>query len=649
MRQRTLLQTDRQVIDLCNSLANYPRLGLDTESSGPLLVGLTGKRSMVNMQRATLTGLSIGFDDLTSFYAPIGHRKHNISVAAAAKLGQALGEYRGLCLIHNLKHELLATTQGPCPMPLPKRLACTQVASWLADIYAPVRNNQEWSKSYSIKELAPVHCGVKMKTFDETTSGLDFSQLDPKDGLDYACEDAELPLPLWDLCEPRLNEWGLTDLFWSLEMPFVHVLRHMEDSGMGIDDDRVHQTMLQFKEEQAELRETWDWMFPGVGINSSEKLQWFFQNGLWPTKGLPKGKKGNYSTQAEYIKRILSELPEDSQGWVAGNLLLKWKGYTKLINQWGDKLISQAHQFPDLRLHPGALQTGTATGRLAVMDPPLQQIPKRTPEGKRIREAFVAAPGRKLVSADYSQVELRVMAHIIGHGNLFDGFSQDLDLHQLLADDLTKLRGSPIARAAAKNINFQIINGGGGKKLARMAELPESEGQTFMAQFQEARPETFAALRQLHDDCAEAGYARTILKRRRTFLGPTGAPITLQEARDQYNDLRASGHTWKGSESLREAWMLVGSLERQAQNTPMQGSAADMMKMAMVDFFQKMDKKRCRIVMQIHDDLLTEQDDDYAEEGAKLLQECMESVRGRVGLRVPLVAVPTTGQRMSEL
>ena len=640
---RKLLQTDREVLDLANRLDNYPRMGLDTEFSGPLLVGLKGDKSMVNPFRASLTGISLGFDDATSYYAPIGHRKHNISLFALSKLGEAITQFKGLCLIHNAKAEMKSITQGPIPLALPHKIACTQVACWLADYWAPLKKGKELKKSYALKELTPHKFGVEMPTFDETTGGLDFSQLDPKSqqALDYACFDAEVPLVLWDQVWPTIQAWDLQEVFWGLEMPFVGVLRHMEDSGMDLDAERLTEVMEGFNQAQMAVQIKWDSEFSDVGMNSSKQLQWFFQNGHWPVKGIPKGKSGDYTTEAEYMERILEACEPGSVGHRAATMLAEWKGYATLKSKYGHTMLAQAHQHPDLRLHAGMLHTGTETGRLAVSNPPLQQIPKRSLSGKRIREAFVCPKGWKLVSADYSQVELRILAHIIGHGSLMDGFNQDRDLHQELADDFSRLRGTPFPRNAAKNVQYQIANGGGPAKLARMAGLPESEGKTFLAQFQAARPEIFSALESLHEDCAIHGYARSILKRRRY--------LPLTEARAYADDLRAQGHTWQSSPEFRKAWMDVGGLERKAQNTPMQASGADLMKLAMVDFHREMDQSRCHMLLQIHDDLVTRMREDYVEEGSALLRDCMERQRARVGLRVPLVAIPSSGDRLSDL
>lgn len=645
---RTTLNDRRAVIDLANRLHNYPKIGLDTESSGPDLIHKKGKNTSLNLYRSSLTGLSLALpgDWPESFYVPIGHKKHdsNVPLPALHALFESLSDYKGVIAAHNSKHELYSMKTGPIPFRgFAKPPHCTQVLAWLLQMGWI---DKEGKMRYGLKGLAPHHFGVQMRTFQEVTGGLSFDQLDPSLPLarNYACEDAELALMLHDKLYPRLADYGLEEEYLDVELPFVEVLRHMEDSGMGLDTDELERVVDDLSARRDEWESRWNAILPGVAIRSSQQLQVLFQDGHWPKKGIPRGKSGDFSTEAEYVERILAALSDkpDSLGYKAAEIKLSYSKLNTLVTTFGMAMAEKSWQYPDLRLHCDYMHTGTATGRLAASYPNLMNIPTRTADGRRIRDAFVPAPGWKLVSADYSQIELRILAHYNGSGILYDGYRAGQDVHRATAAGLYNIPLDLVTdeqRSNGKTTNFLIIYGGGPDKLARKVGLrTKEEGKAFLQRFKEVNPESIKTLERAAKAAERKGYVRTLLGRFRR--------VDVAGARARYEELKALGHRWETSKEFREAWLEMGERERQAGNAPIQGGARDVITLAMIDFYRKMDRSRCKIVGQVHDDLLTEMREDYVEEGMALKRQCMENA---YKLRVPLVAEPKAADRWSGL
>lgn len=646
---RSTLTDRKAIIDLANRLSNHPKIGLDTEFSGPDLIHKKKGSDFVNFYRATLTGISIalGGEWPESYYIPISHKKgdSNAPLPAVATLFRALAEYQGIVAIHNAKAELRAMRLGPVPFAgFAQTPHCTQVLCWLLQDGVLDR---EGHMRYGLKVLAPHHFGIKMREFSEVTGGLSFDQLDPSkpETRDYACEDAEVALLLHDLEYPKLAQFpGLEDTYLNVELPFIHVLRHMEDSGMPLDTDVLEEVVADFEAQAAALKSQWDSEWPEISITSSKQLQWFYENGHWSKLGVPKKAHG-FSTEADWIKAQLERLrnKQGSVGYRAAALKAEFSKLNTLVTTFGMSMAEKAWQYPDLRLHGEYVHTGTATGRLSSNYPNLQNIPTRTKDGKRIRDAFIAPDGRLLVSADYSQIELRVLAHFNGAGILYDGYRAGTDVHRQTA---AMLFGIPLdqvtdeQRSIGKTGNFSSVYGAGPEKFARKAGLKggKAEGKEVLERLKAANPESYATLKRAAQAAERRGYVRTLLNRIRR--------IDIPSHRRRYEELRAAGHTWQNSEEYRQAWLDLGGEERKAGNTPIQGGARDIMTLGMIKFYQQMDKSKCRIVGQIHDDLMSEMDEDYVEEGMALKQECLEKA---YQLRVPLIAEPKAAKAWSGL
>lgn len=629
-----LCRAHRDVVDLANSLEKFPVIGYDTESSGPILPARRKSDEFINVYRSSLTGISISTPE-HDYYVPVGHRKGNADLASLDKLETALTRYRGTLAAHSLKHEIKTGAHSnplDATFLLPQRSACTQVLCWLTQ-----RPSSTEKRPYSLKHLSKTYLGIEQATFDETTNGLDFSQLDPVSPrvLKYACDDALAARLLWEKFSPELKEHKsilgtLEDWFRQVEMPFLGVLADMEDAGVGLDPERLLEAIRAFEAEISDLEDEWAWLVPkSVKLTSSKALQWFYSEGHWNADGLPRGKSGATSTKKEHVKSQLALCPTGSIGYEAARIKLRHSGLTKLISTYGQALLDRAWSYPDLRLHGAFNPTGTATGRLSSNDPNMQNLPARSKEGKLIREAIIAAPGKTLLSADYSQIELRVLAHLLGSGPLWEGYRRGDNVHQNTADSVG------VTYDIGKVLNFLVVYGGGARKLAEAGGgLTLDDAKAALERFKGEYPDIFELKDRMIAAAEKRGFIRTLSGRfRRLEIGKYRSALSKVD------------HLGYKNETRRAAWARLGQEERKAPNTSVQGTAGDIMKLGMLAFHKNVDLSRCKPIIQVHDDLVTECDKNYLDEATEILKNSMENAWK---LSVPLVVAPAHGDRWSE-
>lgn len=600
----------------------------DTESSGPSLVGLTGKKSRLNIYRSTMTGFSLAFMDGSSYYVPVRHCvDKNVPMATALGLLRLLLQRHGDIFIANLKHELkVLGLEGFTHKELfDAPFRCTQVLMWFLQKPAlgpqPKDPKKQRKISFGLKQLVKYHFDHDMTPFEELVKGRTIDQLDPEDvaTLTYTCEDAIYALKLGVTFEPELDIQQ-RETYVDVEMVLVHVLRYLEDCGFAIDADNLTKLRDELAEHVKRIDDELDFIMPGVNINSDAQLRkWGFDSGRWPTKdadGLPlpferTEKTKEVSLKAETFELLQGIVDPKSEGGIAISLLLERGELGKMLSTYTDSLIDKAAQYPDRRLHSDYLHTGTRTGRLSSTYPNLQNIPVRTKLGMRIREAFVAAQGNTLFSADYSQIELRVLAHLCGgKGLIADAYIEKRDLHQQTANLVGCSRGQ------GKTVNFAIIYGAQGPKLAKTISCTLDEAEKFMAGHQKAYPEPYALKEQLVEVVTRRGYVKSLLGGRRY----------IPELRSQSRGMR-----WYGG--------------RIAFNFPVQRGARDIMTLGMNAFYKRILDAgmigTVKLTAQVHDDMICEAPLDIAPEWAKILQECLENAYP--ALRVPLVAEPVIG------
>ena len=402
-------------------------------------------------------------------------------------------------------------------------------------------------------------------------SAITFDRVPIDEAVKYAAEDADITLRLWLTFKPQLHRAQVTTVYETLERPLVPVLARMEMEGVKVDRDTLYAMSNAFARKMAGL-EAEIHQLAGRDFNVGSPKQLgeilFDEMGI---EGGKKGKTGAYATGADVLEDLATEHDLPAR-------VLDWRQLSKLKSTYTDAL--QDHIDPDTgRVHTSYVQSGASTGRLASTDPNLQNIPVRTEEGRRIREAFVAEPGNTLVSLDYSQIELRILAHVADIEALKQAFRDGQDIHAMTASEMFDVpldKMTPEIRRQAKAINFGVIYGISGFGLARNLRIPRAEAQGFIDRYFER----FPGIRKYMDDTVnfakEHGYVRTLFGRR----------------------IHTPEITAKGPRA--------GFARRAAINAPIQGTAADIIRRAMIRMPTAIDGLPGRMLLQVHDELIFE-------------------------------------------
>ena len=435
-------------------------------------------------------------------------------------------------------------------------------------------------------------------------AAITFDRVPIADAAPYAAEDADITLRLWQAFAPRLHRAQVTTVYQTLERPLVPVLAEMEMAGVLVDRAALSRMSGVFAQRMAALEDEIQTL-AGERFNVASPKQ--LGEILFDRMGLPggeKGKTGAYATGADILEDLAAE------GHELPARVLDWRQLAKLKSTYTDAL--QAHINPETgRVHTSYVIAGANTGRLASTDPNLQNIPVRTDEGRRIREAFVAPPGRVLVSLDYSQIELRILAHVADIPALREAFREGKDIHAMTASEMfgVPIEGmDPMVRRQAKAINFGVIYGISGFGLARNLRIPRDQAQRFIDTYFER----FPGIRRYMDDTVATARAH-------------GYVTTLFGRRIHTPEINAKGPT-------------AGFARRAAINAPIQGAAADIIRRAMIRVPAAISDLPARMLLQVHDELLFEVDEGAADTLIARVREVMEGAADPVvRLDVPLV------------
>jgi DNA polymerase-1 len=441
-----------------------------------------------------------------------------------------------------------------------------------------------------------------------------FNQVKVEDAGRYAAEDADITLRLHRALWPQLEACApLRRVFEQIEMPLVPVLSRLERTGALVDATLLH---VQSRELGEKLREiearAHDLAGQPFNLGSPKQLQEI----LFDKLGLPKVGK-TPTGQASTAEPVLQELAENYE---LPRVILEYRGLSKLKSTYTDRLPEQVNPVTG-RVHTSYQQAVTATGRLSSTDPNLQNIPVRTAEGRRIRQAFIAPPGQRVLAADYSQIELRIMAHLSGDRGLIDAFANGLDVHRATAAEVFGVDFAAVSdnqRRSAKAINFGLIYGMSAFGLAKQLGVGRAEAQAYIDRYFARYPGVQGYMDRIRRTAAEDGFVETLFGRR-LYLP----------------DIRAR------NPASRQA------AERTAINAPMQGSAADIIKRAMitVDEWLRASTFPARMVMQVHDELVFE----VAQEAAGELEaQVKKLMSGAAALDVELVVDVGTGLNWDE-
>ena len=460
------------------------------------------------------------------------------------------------------------------------------------------------------------HSPISIKSILGTgKAAITFDQVPISEAVNYAAEDADITLRLWKLFKPQLHKNKVTKVYETLERPLVPVLADMERHGIKVDRDTLSRMSNSFAQKMAGLEfEIFELAGRNFNVGSPKQLgEILFDELEFP--GGKRGKTGAYATGAEVLEDLTVE------GYDLPSKVLDWRQLSKLKSTYTDALQDHINKETG-RVHTSYSMAGTSTGRLSSTDPNLQNIPIRSEDGRKIREAFVCEEGSVLLSLDYSQIELRILAQIADLETLKDAFFQGQDIHALTASQMfdVPLEGmDPMIRRQAKAINFGIIYGISGYGLARNLRIPRKEAQAFIDKYFERFPGIKGYMESTVNFAKENGYVETLFGRR----------IHTPEINN------------RGPQA--------GFSKRAAINAPIQGTAADVIRRAMIRMPKAIANLPAKMLLQVHDELLFEVHKEAVEETIASVKEVMENASMPIiDMDVPLIVDAGQGKNWAE-
>ncbi len=564
------------------------------------LVAFDTETTSLNYMEARLVGVSLAVDPFEAAYIPVGHdylgapKQLDIDYVLNA-LKPFLENPEKRKVGQNLKYDMnVLANHG---VVLAGIAQDTMLQSYVLDS----------TQRHDMDNMALRVLNQKTIHFEEVAGKgakqLTFNQVDLQQAGEYAAEDADITLRLYRAMQPELADSpALERVYSEIEVPLVPVLSRIECNGALVDAQRlaVQSQELEVRLNEIE-RQAFDMAGEEFNLGSPKQLQAIFYEKL-ELPILKKTPKGQPSTAEPVLQELALDYP-------LPKVILEYRSLSKLKSTYTDKLPQQICAKTG-RIHTSYHQAVTATGRLSSSDPNLQNIPIRTEEGRKIRKAFVAPEGYQIVAADYSQIELRIMAHLSQDLGLLDAFAQGMDVHRATAAEVFNADFESVTgeqRRSAKAINFGLIYGMSAFGLARQLGIARKEAQEYINRYFERYPGVLEYMDNIRSQAAEKGYVETLFGRR----------LYLPEINSR-NGMR------------RQA------AERTAINAPMQGTAADIIKKAMIQVDQWLEKERpdAQVIMQVHDELVLEVAEDQRDAVAEKLRDFMCST---VELDVPLV------------
>lgn len=604
-----IIQDEAALDALIGVLAAAPAIAFDTETTS------TGQ------MQADLVGISLAVRPGEGYYIPVGH---TLPGSRQLPLEQVIERLRPVMtdpsipkIAHNIKYDAIVLSRhglDVAPLSLD-----TMIGEYL------VRPDVARGK-LGLKSQAFIRLGIRMTEINELIgkgkSQITMDQVSIERAAPYAAADADVTLRLAEPIRAEIAEQSLEKLFYDVEMPLVAVLIDMERAGVLVDADLLRHMSVEVGETLADLK-TRIVQIAGYefNLNSTQQLsKVLFEDLRLPTQGMRKTASGFYSTAADVLEALKGQ---DTTGVIEA--LLRYRELEKLRSTYLDALPVLVNPLTG-RIHTSYSQTGAVTGRLSSTDPNLQNIPIRSDVGRRVRHAFVAAPGCLLVVADYSQVELRVMAHFSGDEALRQAFLENQDIHATTAAAVNNIPLDQVTRSQrsfAKAVNFGLMYGMGAYRLARDSELTLAEAENFIAAYFERFPKVRQYLDETKRLAAAQGYLETPLGRRRYFPA-------LQS-----------------TDTVRQAEIDRRAAEREAVNYPIQATAADLIKVAMIRLHDALRERGLggKMILQVHDELVLEVPEEDVDATTVLVKEVMESA---YPLDVPLRADVNVGRNWGE-
>jgi DNA polymerase-1 len=585
----TLLNDGKELLQIISNIPKDSIVAFDTETTG--LDSLTEK----------IVGFSFCYDDLNAYYVPIEHFylgvPKQISKDIAKKAINNLNKYK--LVLQNFKYDYeIVKYNFDIELNL---FADTMIMAWLIQSDKPV----------GMDKLALKYLNHKTIAFkDVVKKGEDFSNVELSEACKYASEDAFITKKLYDkLSELLKDEDEMEELALKVEFPFIKVISNLQQNGIKIDTEVLENLKLKNQTFLDTLvKDIYSLCDKEFNINSPKQLG----EVLFEHLKLPVGKKTKtgYSTNEQVLQKLIDEhfvIPK----------LLEYREAFKLQSTYIEPLLKLANINKEQKIHTSFLQTGTATGRLSSKNPNLQNIPVRTEAGRLIRKAFIATSGYKLLSIDYSQIELRLLAHFSQDPALVNAFKNNADIHLQTAIHIFGEEEAKEKRNIAKTINFGLLYGMGAKKLGETLKITSKEAKVYIDRYFESFPTVKNYLESIKDEALEKDYVKTLLNRKRKFDFASAVP------------------------------MMKASYLREAVNAVFQGSASDLIKLSMLKIYDKYkNNDEVSMLLQIHDELIFEVKEDIVDDIALDLANIMKDI---YKLNIPLDVSVNIGDNWGEL
>ena len=566
----------------------------------------------LNYMDAEIVGIGVSLEAGEAAYIPVAHDYLDAPQqldrkAVLAALKPLLEDPAKTKIGQNLKYDISVLANYDISVVGP--FADTMLASYVLNSTAT---------RHDMDSLALKYLGEKTISFEEIAGKgakqLTFNQIALEQAAPYACEDVDITLRLQDTLRPQVEREGrLAEVLDHLELPLISVLSRIERNGVAVDAERLYEQSQQLEQRIRELEsEAFELAGREFNLGSPKQLgQILFEEQKIPV--IKKTPKGAPSTAEAVLEELALDYP-------LPKVIMQHRGLAKLKSTYTDKLPRLLNKTTG-RVHTSYHQAVTATGRLSSSDPNLQNIPIRTEEGRKIRQAFVARPGYRIVAADYSQIELRIMAHLSEDKGLLEAFAEGRDIHtataaEVFGTSLEKVSGDQ--RRSAKAINFGLIYGMSAWGLARQLRIDRSQAQTYIDRYFDRYPGVARYMDRIRTQAAEDGFVETVMGRR----------LYLPEIHSQNRNRRQGA-------------------ERTAINAPMQGTAADIIKQAMIDVDAWLAEGEfdALMVMQVHDELVFEVAEAQVE---RFIEQVQTRMQAAASLSVPLIVEAQSGANWDE-
>lgn len=569
-----LIDNEEKINELISKICVQEFCSFDTETTG------------LDPLKSELVGMSFSFAEHEAYYVPISS-EYTIAKKTVEKFKCFFENENILKIGQNIKYDILVLKKYD--VHVKGKLFDTMIAHYLLN--PELRHNMDY--------LAETYLGYQTIHIEELIgpkgkNQLNMRHINPEKICNYACEDADITLQLYTILEKKIEEQELNRLLYDIELPLIYVLADMEYTGVKLDKSALAEYSKKLTNELISIEsEIYKEAKIEFNINSAKQVGEVLFDKLQIVEKPKKTKTGQYVTSEETLQNLKNAHP------IVGKIL-DYRGLKKLLSTYVDAL-PQLVDPKDGKLHTSYNQTVTSTGRLSSSNPNLQNIPIREDQGKEIRKAFIANDGCKFLSSDYSQVELRIMAHLSNDSNMIDAFNSGEDIHAATASKIFKVPIELVTsdmRRKAKTANFGIIYGISVFGLAERLNIPRSEAKQLIDGYFETYPQVKEYMDKSIEMAREKGYVETLFGRKRYLPDINSRNATVR-----------------------------GYAERNAINAPIQGSAADIIKVAMNNIFDHLNKAglQSKMILQVHDELNFNVNENEIEKVKEIVSEEMEN------------------------